>query len=348
MKVGLVGAGDVAHFGHVPALLQAGFGFAGVFDPDAVRRERTATDIGCPGFETLEGLLDAKSDVLVIASPPAAHEAAVLAAAERKIPVLCEKPLADSVEAGGRMIRAMAEAKTLLMVGFVYRFSPVAMQIRDWVKEGIVGKVHALRLIYDWDLHGEWFESSPGVWERSPRWVGRMLEGGPLVDCGVHQIDLARWWLGTELTLESAAGGWVSTFDAPDHVYGHFRGADGSLTSVETSFTFGHTSKDVAPIFTYDLVGDGGILHYNRNGYVLEARTGQGTVRRPGASEKNFEGMARALWRAIETGEQGDLATGQDGLAATQLAIAATEAAIRQRKSLPKPKAPRGGKSAKA
>ena len=152
-----------------------------------------------------------------------------------------------------------------------------------------------------------------------------------MVDCGVHQIDLSRWWLGQEVERYEAAAAWVSDYDAPDHVYLHLDHSRGAHTMVEMSFTYGHTAKDPLPHFSYHLIGTGGVLRYDRDGYVLEARTGQETLRVPGASEKNFSGMYAEFERALSTGEPGNLATARDGLVATRIARTATERAIGSR-----------------
>jgi predicted dehydrogenase len=159
-----------------------------------------------------------------------------------------------------------------------------------------------------------------------------MLEGGPLVDCGVHQIDLARWWLGSEVESFDSVGAWVVDYDDPDHIYLHMHHANGALTTVEVSFTFGHTAREPFSVFSYHLVGTGGILRYERDGYVLEAHTGSGTIRLPGSSEKNFAGMHEAFLHALETGDPGDLALPADGIVATRIASQATERARNARR----------------
>jgi predicted dehydrogenase len=193
------------------------------------------------------------------------------------------------------MIEVMEKAEKHLFTAFVYRFSPVALQIKRWVQEAIAGEIKSLRLIYDWDLHGQWEQTVAGEWIESPRWRGRMEEGGPMVDCGVHQIDLARWWLGGEVIRATGAGAWVSSYEAPDHIYLHLDHDCGAHSMVEMSFTYGHTTSCPNPLFTYDLIGTGGVIRYNRDGWLLEVRNGEGVTTVPGASEKNFDGMYRAF-----------------------------------------------------
>jgi predicted dehydrogenase len=328
-----MGCGVVADYGHLPAIMDTpGLELAALMDPDPARLALVAAKFGNPpAFTTSEAFFQADLDAVLICSPAWAHLDNILDAAKYGVHVLCEKPLAMNDQEAMQAIEAMEAAGKMLFTGFVYRFSPVAQQIKSWVEEEIVGEIRSLRLIYIWDLHGQYEQAIDGEWIESPRWRGRMVEGGPMVDCGVHQIDLARWWLGQEVTGTSVAAAWVSDYEAPDHLYLHMDHAAGAHTMVEMSFTYGHTAREPHAHFSYHLIGTGGVIRYDREGWVLEARTGQKTVVVPGASEKNFYGMHAAFAEALRTGDPGHLPTGRDGLIATQLARTATDQAIQQR-----------------
>ncbi len=329
----MMGCGVVADYGHLPAILDTeGLELAALFDPNPDRVALVASRFGNPpAFTDAEAFFATGLDAVVIASPAGAHLSNIQLAAKHGVHVLCEKPLAMNDAEAEQAIQAMKSAGKMLFTGFVYRFSPVALQIKQWVEQGVIGEVRSLRLIYIWDLHGQYEQDATGEWIESPRWVGRMLEGGPMVDCGVHQIDLARWWLGKEVEHVKVASAWVADYEAPDHVYLHMDHESGPHTMVEMSFTYGHTAREPLHHFSYHLIGTGGVIRYDRDGYVLEARTGAETIRVPGASEKNFHGMHRALSEALRTGDPGHLPTGRDGLIATQIARSATDEAIRHR-----------------
>ena len=324
-----MGCGAVADFGHIPAILATpGLQLAALLDPyeKNLRALQAKFQIEA-AFTTADPFFAQNLDAVVIASPPAFHPANAELAASHGCLILCEKPLADSEPAAKQMIQAVRANQTQIYTAFVYRYSPVAERIRTWVREGIVGEIRSLRLTYLWDLHGQ-FEEVDGKWQESARWRGRMLEGGPLVDCGVHQIDLARWWLGSEVTDFTGIGAWVSDYEAPDHMFLHMDHANGAHTSIEVGFTYGHTAKQPRSIFTYELMGTGGVIRYDREGYLLEARHGQGITTAPGASEKNFKGMYETLERSLREKTSEWLPSAEDGLIATSIAEAATSAAI--------------------
>lgn len=337
VRIGVMGCGVVADYGHLPALRETdGVELVALFDPSKQHVEATAKKFEvAKAFTDQEAFLSCGLDAVVVTSSAPAHRANVLGAADHGLHVLCEKPLAMNDQDVIEMTQAMQSAGKMFFTGFVYRFSPVAMQIKKWIEDGIVGEIRSSRLVYLWDLHGQYELTPEGEWIPSPRWKGRMDEGGPMVDCGVHQIDLARWWLQDEVTHYHAAGAWVTEgYEAPDHMWLHMDHAKGAHSLVEMSFSYGHTAKDPAPLFTYELIGTGGVIRYDRNGWLLEARHGQGNLVVPGASEKNFPAMHAAFVAAVESGDPGHMPTAHDGLRAVQISREATRRAISAR---PKP-----------
>jgi predicted dehydrogenase len=334
IRIGVVGCGEVANFGHLPAIVSdPSFELAALFDPNEDRLSVAAAKFGSPPtFKDLPTFYRAGLDAVLIASPAPTHREHVLYAATQGVHVLCEKPISDSEAEAKEMAQAMAGTGKIFTIGFCYRFSPVSQQIRDWVKQGVIGTVRSLRLIYIWNLHGRYEPGSDGTWIESPRWRGRMVEGGPMVDCGVHCIDLARMWLGKEPVRVHGEGAWVTDYEAPDHMYLHMDHEGGAHTMVEMSFTYGHTAREPISFFSYHLIGDGGVIRYDRDGYILEAREGKETVRASGASEKNFPGMYAEFAKAIQTGDTSGLPTAEDGIIATQIAWEATQEAINGRR----------------
>lgn len=330
LKIGLMGAGSVADFGHAPAIQAVPeTTLHAILDPVFERAVELQKRNGAAhAFHDPDLFFGSGIDAVTICTPAPVHRESVLECARRGFPVMCEKPLAMNDEEGEEMIAAMAEKKLPLAVGFCYRFTSVAQKIRELVRQGAIGEVRSLRLIYIWNLHGIFETDSSGKKVYSPRRAARMEEGGPMVDCGVHQIDLARWWLGSEVAEWTAVGAWVEDYPAPDHMYLHLRHETGALSSVEMSFTYGHTVQEPVSQFVYELIGQEGLIRYDRNAGLFEVRRPDGTERLPWSHEKNFEGMYAAWARALASGDLSGMPSGADGLAAVRIAREATNQAI--------------------
>jgi predicted dehydrogenase len=329
-KIGLMGCGTVAGYGHIPAIIATpGLKLAAVYDPDAKRlaaAQQLGTDI--LAFDNPTAFFESGLDAVVVTSPAPNHYENVADAARYGLPVLCEKPLAIEMDEAEAIVSVMEQAGLPLFVGFNYRFSPCALKIKSLLAEGAIGDVRSLRLVYNWNLHGKTILTASGERIENPRRKARMEEGGPMVDCGVHQIDLARWWLDSEIERQQVAGVWVDTYEAPDHMYLHLDHVNGVHSFVEVSFSYTHTAKDPRSHFVYELIGTDGLIRYCREEKSFELRNSHETRQMEWHEEKNFEGMYSAFAEALTTGNAGNLPTGRDGIIASRIATDTTEALI--------------------
>jgi predicted dehydrogenase len=161
-------------------------------------------------------------DIVDIVTPGDSHCEMAIAALEAGKHVLCEKPLANTVEEARRMANAAeAAAKNgvLAMVGFTYRRVPAATFARELVSRGAVGEVRQIRGQYlqDWLSDPE----APLTWRLDKARAG----SGSLGDIGAHAIDLAQFISGQDLTSVS---GVLETFVKERPVMGEGQGLSGS------------------------------------------------------------------------------------------------------------------------
>jgi len=332
-RIGLMGCGTVAGYGHIPAILATpGLQLTAVYDPNPARLAFVRQQFGAIStYDTPDAFFAAGLDAVVVTSPAPNHYENVADAAHCGLPVLCEKPLAVTLDESQALVDLMDHAGLPLFTAFCYRFSPCALEIKSMVADETIGDVCSLRLVYNWNLHGKCIRDENGWLIENPRRRARMLEGGPMIDCGVHQIDLARWWLDSEVIRQLAAGAWVDDYQAPDHMYLHLDHANGAHSFVEISVSYTHTAKEPRSHFVYELIGTEGVIRYDREERVFEVRSGRDTRRLPWHEEKNFEGMYAAFEGALRSGLGGNLPTGHDGLIATRIATTATESVIAER-----------------
>jgi predicted dehydrogenase len=164
-------------------------------DADAARQK--ADEFGIKSaYGTPEDLLaDPEIDAVCIASPNNLHHPHTLQAAAASKHVLVEKPMALNPAEAEDMVGACTDAGVLLQVGHHQRFLPVVQTVRNQITEGELGEI--VFASAQFTLHAE---NSPRTWVRDKTIAG----GGPVVDVGVHCIDLLRHVLGQEVRSAQA------------------------------------------------------------------------------------------------------------------------------------------------
>jgi predicted dehydrogenase len=137
---------------------------------------------------TEEMLAEAKLDVVSVATPNSFHKPLTIAALEAGCHVLCEKPMAMNAGEGREMLAAAQKADKRLMIDFSYRFSEQSQALKAQVDSGVLGEIYFARTLW---------HRRRGL-PRFGGWFGQkaMSGGGPLIDLGVHRLDLALWLMG--------------------------------------------------------------------------------------------------------------------------------------------------------
>jgi predicted dehydrogenase len=135
-----------------------------------------------------EMLANEPLDLVSVATPNKFHMPISVAAFEAGCHVLCEKPMAMSADEGRQMLAAAEKAGKRLMINFSYRFSEQSQALKDRVDAGVLGDVYFARTVW---------HRRRGI-PRFGGWFGQkaLSGGGPLIDLGVHRIDLALWLMG--------------------------------------------------------------------------------------------------------------------------------------------------------
>lgn len=144
LRVGVIGAGLVAQWEHIPNLLRLcdRFTVAGVCDPSAEVRDFVGRRFGVPTFADSDALLGKSLDAVVIASPDQTHLPETLKALSRGLHVFCEKPLCYGPAHAEEIIAARDRAGMVVQVGYMKRFDPAYEVCLDVLPHG------AGRLIY--------------------------------------------------------------------------------------------------------------------------------------------------------------------------------------------------------
>ncbi|WP_228507289.1 Gfo/Idh/MocA family protein [Plantibacter sp. VKM Ac-2880] len=203
---------------------------------------------------------DPSIDIVDVCTPGSSHVEIAIAALEAGKHVLCEKPLANSVEEAELMVAAAEAAKARgvrSMVGFSYRRVPAIGYARQLIAEGALGDVRQIRALYlqDWLTDAE----GPMTWRLDKDQAG----SGSLGDIGAHAIDLVQHLTGAQLDTVS---GTLATFVTERPLLGETVGLSGTASDER-----GAVTVDDAAWFTAKLVGglaDGAIGAFEATRYA--------------------------------------------------------------------------------
>jgi myo-inositol 2-dehydrogenase / D-chiro-inositol 1-dehydrogenase len=167
-----------------------GTGRMGAFRADWLRRQAgIEVLVGSMRGGNIESVFDQSPDAVVISSATPDHPAHIALAAERGLPMLCEKPIAPTLSESREAIR---RGGALLQVAFQRRFDPGFTAAKRLLAEGALGTLYCIRLnSFDHEPSPERF--IPG-------------SGGISKDLQIHDYDIARWLTGLEAETVYAAG----------------------------------------------------------------------------------------------------------------------------------------------
>jgi UDP-N-acetyl-2-amino-2-deoxyglucuronate dehydrogenase len=189
LKFGLIGCGRIAqrHAEHINnfAILSA------VCDIDVKKAETLSKQYGAVPYADIEDLLGKERDIDVISicTPNGLHGPQTIRALQMGFHVLCEKPMAISVDDCGRMISAAEKANKRLFIIKQNRFNPPIAALKQLIDEGRLGKILSVQLNCFWNRNDAYYSSSD--------WKGKKdLDGGTLFTQFSHFIDLLYWLIG--------------------------------------------------------------------------------------------------------------------------------------------------------
>lgn len=223
---------------------------------------------------------DAKLDAVSIATPNRFHAPLSIAALEAGLHVLCEKPMAMNAAEAEKMNKAALKAKRNLMINFSYRFSEMSYALKDQVDRGAVGDIYFGRTVW---------HRRRGIPGFGGAFTNKDLAGGgPLIDLGVHRLDLALWLMGYPEPIAvsgstydpiarakaDAAG---ATYTVEDLAAGIVKFANGATLIVEASWALNIEERE--HMVTLLCGTKGGLVQKNTGGgynFVAELYTDEG------------------------------------------------------------------------
>ena len=315
IRVGVIGAG-IMGADHVRNLAGAvsGASVSFVADLDAERAARAASAADARSTTEPRALIaDPDVDAVVIASHDSTHAELLLACLAAGKPVLCEKPLAPTVEEGLAVVAAEEKAaaelgRSLVSLGFMRRFDPAHTELKRRIEASELGEVLAVHCV-----------------SRNVRSAPDTTNVTAITNSAIHELDSMPWLLGQAVAEVAWVSGRKTSALAPaglqDPAFMLLRMADGTLVTLELFLNaeYGYSTR-------CEVVGEKGTASFTEAPLLELNLGGQRATEYPADWRPRFADAYRIELQAwvdsLRDGKASPLATARDGLRASEIGAA--------------------------
>ncbi len=202
--VAVVGLGSIAQGSVLPAFSRSNKArLVAVVSRNRNKAARVARNFKAPAFYSLDEyaacLANPEVEAVYVATPQGEHAWLTIQAAQAGKHVLCEKPLAATVEQSAQMVKACQNNSVLLMTAYRKYFEPGTRLLKKLIQAGEFGRIDVIHTAFS-ELH------VPG---KSLQWLldPELAGGGPLMDLGIYCVNTSRWLAGED-PVEVSAQAW--------------------------------------------------------------------------------------------------------------------------------------------
>ncbi len=174
-------------------------------------------------------LKDPEVDIVIIATYAATHYQILSDCIKHGKHVLCEKPFSTDMESAKKMVDLVkSNPQIKVHFGYILRHNKTYQKVAEMIKSGAIGKPIVMRMVQNHHAKD---------WQR---YLNLLSENSPLIDCGVHYIDVMRWFTDAEVTDINAIGAKTES-DVPDGMYNYglmtVKMSDGSIAYYEAGWS---------------------------------------------------------------------------------------------------------------
>lgn len=287
-----------------------------VADDDIERGQAAAKMFGTRFVSDYQEALKEPLDAVIVTSENSRHAEMTIAALDAGCHVLCEKPIATRLEDGRRMVEVAEHKGRILQMAFPMRYSVPVEHVKQQLDQGQLGRI----LLLNGTNHGK----NPGGWFVNPALSG----GGAVMDHTVHVVDLMRWFTQSEV-LEVYA-----EIDTRFHSIGTddtglltLEFENGVIAGLDPSWSRPPRSFPTWGDVTLEIVGTEGVTHLDAFAqHLVHYQETLGRAQHLGWGDDPDFCMLKSFFACISEG-QAPLASGRDGLMATEVAWVAYESA---------------------
>jgi len=256
MKVGVLGAGDMGL--HIVGVLKTHPLVSGIvaYDIRAEPIERARQQWQVAGTTRLDEVLgDPQVRLVFVTAANEAHKELTLRALAAGKAVLCEKPMATTLEDAEEMVATAERLGGWLQIGFELRYSRLYTRIKEWVQAGLLGQVVSTHCLYGSSAYAQ------DAW-RNRKGAGGNTFGERLS----HYVDLTRWWIGSDVVdvYSACAPNVVPYTEVRDNYHTTYSFRSGAVSHLSYYMNFPATFRGdaLADNITDLQVGDGHELRY--------------------------------------------------------------------------------------
>ncbi|MDD5541812.1 MAG: Gfo/Idh/MocA family oxidoreductase [Acidobacteriia bacterium] len=321
IRFGMVGTGRIAH-AYAEAFRSSEVAeLVAVADTreDAVRA--FAEETRCQGYTRYEDLAKHPSlEAVVVCTPPVSHPEISTHFLERRVHVMCEKPVSIDIPSAKQMIETADRAGVLLTMASKFRYVSDVVQAKSIVASGVLGDIVQFENCFcaHVDMARRW-NSDPAI-----------SGGGVLIDNGTHSVDILRYFLGPIAEINVVEGIREQNLQTEETVYVLTHNVNGVIGMLDLSWTISKSQASYIRVF-----GTQGSLsvgwtesryRYNSSRHWFTFGSGYDKIQ---ALRSQVENFARAI-----RGEEKLLVTSEDILASVEVIIAAY-VSLRQKRWIP-------------
>ncbi len=193
LKIGVVGLGRLG-FQHCENVVRSvGADLVAVSDLSAPALERATSTFAVKGFDNYLNMLEnVEMDAVVVATPTQTHYNILVNLIERNLPIFCEKPMTYTLEEAEKILKLAKEKNAYIQIGYMRRFDPGHVRAKELISSGDYGEP-----IYFHDCQRD---------PNGPPADYVPMSGGLFVDMAIHDLDVARWIMGSEISEVYAQG----------------------------------------------------------------------------------------------------------------------------------------------
>ncbi|WP_256758257.1 Gfo/Idh/MocA family protein [Cohnella sp. WQ 127256] len=314
MKVGIVSFAHIHVVSYAEALKRIeGVELVGIMEEDRIRGPKYSEWFETKLFTNINDLLMQDLDAVIVTSENVHHKEHVIASASAGKHVLCEKPISVSIQDAQEMIDICKANQVLLQTAFPVRFNSSIIRAKEMIENGQLGKIIAVKGTNRGQCPGNWFVDV------------NKSGGGAVLDHTVHVTDILRWILGAEVKTVYAEVDNVFTNNLiDDSGILTMQFANGVFASLDCSWSRNATYPIWGDI-TLEIIGSKGTLSVDAFNQKLNVYTNKSGYNHSFWGDDMDEQLLRDFINSIQAGKEEASITGEDGLRALEVALAAYE-----------------------